>query len=346
MSTRRTPRSTFSTDRFGGSARSRRPRRSAGVVALVVIAVAVVLGLVVAGRHGTSSAAGPGGRPSTPTSVPTRTSRPTAHPGTLRPERGLTVASTTLDLVDATRPVTGAGGTIVAARALPTVLWTPAGAGPYPLVVFVHGYDTGPADYARFASALASAGYVVAAPSFPQEDPARGVPLDRSHLADEAGDVAFVVRTLEQRAAGLRLAAGKVAVVGHSDGADVALLVGYGPGTADPGVAAVVADAPDPMTSTPVASPAPLLLIQGTADPVVPYSASASVFAQVRAPVAYLSLVGADHLGPIAGGTPWSPLLDDAVARFLDAAVAGRGTATPLAALVATPPLTTLATRA
>lgn len=256
------------------------------------------------------------------------------------------MTTTGQDLVDTTRPVTGAGGTLAAVRALPTTLWSPVGPGPYPLVVFVHGFDRGPGDYARFATALASAGYVVAGPSFPQEDPARGFPLDRSHLVDEAGDVSFVVRSLQQQAGALHLAPGRVAVVGHSDGADVALLSAYGPGTADPAVGAVVADAPDPMTAAPVTSAAPLLLVQGTADPVVPYAASTEVFAAVRAPVAYLSLVGADHLGPIAGGTPWTPLLDDAVARFLDAAVAHRGPqADPLAAVAATPPLTTLQTR-
>lgn len=265
-----------------------------------------------------------------------------AHP----PLRGLPVTSTSLDLVDADRTVPGDIGTLASQRNLPTVLWSPSGSGPFPLVVFVHGYAKGPADYARFAMALASSGYVVAAPSFPLEDPAQGFPLDRSHLADESGDVSFVVTSLEQQAGPLHLVPGVVAVVGHSDGADVALLAGYGPGTADRRIGAVVADAPDPVPGEPVASAAPLLLVQGTADSVVPYTSSATVYAQVRAPVVYLSLTGADHLAPIAGGTPWTPVLDDAVARFLDAAVAHRGpVADPLDAVVAGPPLATVQTR-
>ena len=101
--------------------------------------------------------------------------------------------------------------------------------------------------------------------------------------------------------------------------------MGYGAGTVDPRVDAVVADAPDPMPVAAVPSAVPLLLVQGTSDSVVPYSASQTVFGQVDAPVSYVSLIGADHLPPIAGGTPWTPVLDAAVSGFLDASVAHRG---------------------
>ena len=111
----------------------------------------------------------------------------------------------------------------------------------------------------------------------------------------------------------------------------------------DTRVAAVAADAPDPLPSAAPTSTVPLLLIQGTDDSVVPYASSQTVFAQVDAPVVYLSLVGADHLPPIAGGTPWTPVLDTAVACFLDATVAHRGPGPgSLAAQVADPPLATV----
>jgi len=257
--------------------------------------------------------------PSAPTSTPVDRS---PSPDATIPHAAVTMSR--LPLVDGSRPVVSGDVVLAAQRDLPTIVWTPAGTGPFPLVVFVHGYDTGPLDYRRFCSALASTGYVVAAPSFPLEDPARGFPLDRTHLSDEAADVAFVISAVDQGGA-LRIDRSRVAVVGHSDGADVALLVGYGAGAVDPRVGAVVADAPDPMSATAVASPVPLLLVQGTSDSVVPYSASESVFGQIDAPVSYLSLIGADHLPPIAGGTPWTPVLDAAVSRFLDASVAHRG---------------------
>jgi len=293
------------------------------VAIVLVVATAITVTLLRPGpsprRPGTTASAG-AVDPATPTTHLTVRGAPPS------PQvRGLPVTRTELALVDTTRNVTGGGTILATQRSLPTQVWSPAGVGPWPLVVFVHGYDKGPLDYNRFCTTLASSGYVVAGPSFPQEDPAQGYPLDRTQLGAEAGDVSFVIGALEQRAGPLDLAAGRIAVVGHSDGADVALLVAYGQGTADSRVSAIVADAPDPMTVGVARSTAPLLLVQGTEDSVVPYASSRAVFAQVEAPVFYVSLVGADHLPPIAGGTVWTPVLDEDVARYLDAMVADRG---------------------
>jgi alpha-beta hydrolase superfamily lysophospholipase len=246
---------------------------------------------------------------------------------------------TAIPLVDTARPVVSGGKVLARQRNLPTTVWAPSGVGSFPLVVFVHGYDVGPLGFRRFCSTLASDGYVVAAPSFPLEDPAQGYPLDETHLVDEAADVAFVITSLEQDPS-TRVNRSPVAVVGHSDGADVALLVGYGRGTVDPRVGAVVASAPDPMTVASVASHVPLLLVQGTADSVVPYSSSQTVYRQIGTPVFYLSLVGADHSTPIIGDSRWTPVLDNSVATFLDATVARRATGTSsLAAELSTSPL-------
>lgn len=232
---------------------------------------------------------------------------------------------TELPLVDPGRPVVSDGQVLADRRSLPTWVWTPAGPGPFPLIVFAPGFDVGPLDFERFCAALASSGYVVAAPSFPLEDPASGYGLDRGDLGNEATDVSFVITALIDQAASDGVDPTRVAVVGHSDGADVALMTAYESGTVDPRVRSVVAIAPDPITEEVAASPAPLLLVQGTADAIVPYTASQTVFGQVLAPVYYLSLLGAGHLAPIQGGTPWTPVLDATVADFLDATVAGRG---------------------
>jgi pimeloyl-ACP methyl ester carboxylesterase len=248
-----------------------------------------------------------------------------------------------IPIVDASRSVVRGGTVLAPQRDLPTDVWSPTGAGEYPLVVFIHGYDTGPLDYSRFCSTLASSGYVVAAPSFPLEDPSRGFGLDRRDLPDEVADISFVITALEQRPRSDQIDRSQIAVVGHSDGADVALMAGYQVGRLDPRVRAVVADAPDPLSGSIASSTAPLLLIQGTADSVVPYSASQTVFGQVRAPDYFVSLLGADHLPPIAGGTEWTPVLDEDVADFLDATVAGRGSgAAALISELDDPPLTRL----
>jgi len=278
----------------------------------------------------------------------------TAPPGTattttVGPEpalRGLAVTLTEQQFVDNGHPLVNDGVELAPDRQLPTDVWSPDAPGRYPLVVFVHGYDRSPLQYERFCSMLASSGYVVAAPSFPLEDPTRGYGLDRSDLPNEAGDVSAVISSMESAAGADRIEPTRIAVVGHSDGADVALEVGYEQGTVDPRVQALVAIAPDPVTTPLAPSTPPLLLVQGTADSVVPYASSQSVFARLPGPTWYVSLLGADHLPPIAGGTPWTPVLDTAVADFLDATVAHRGPGpAALAGQLGASPLVRLATR-
>jgi pimeloyl-ACP methyl ester carboxylesterase len=210
--------------------------------------------------------------------------------------------------------------------------------------VFVHGYDVGPLTYQRFCSNLSSSGYVVAAPSFPLEDPQRGFGLDRGDLPNEATDVSFVISSLEGGALAKEIDPSRIAVVGHSDGADVALMMSDEQATADARVRAVLADAPDPIDATVVPAPTPLLLVQGTADSVVPYTASQTVFSQVEAPTYYVSLTGADHLAPIEGRSPWTPTLDSAAVEFLDATIAGRGPGAGLSGQLASLPLARLQT--
>jgi predicted dienelactone hydrolase len=233
------------------------------------------------------------------------------------------VTSTVVPITDPTRPVVREGTKIADFRRLPTTVWMPTGTDALPLVVFAHGYQLGPSDYARFCSTLASAGFVVAAPSFPLADAARGNGLDRGDIPEEAGDVSVVIGTLTKGPLAARIRTGAYAVVGHSDGADVALLDGYGQGRVDARLRGVVSIAPDAMTAAVSASDVPLLLVQGDADSIVPYSNSQTVFGQVSAPRGYLTLRGADHLPPIAGGTRWTPLLDASVAAFLEQATSG-----------------------
>ena len=294
---------------------------------LAVVAALILIGLIVWSRDrssGSKTATARGPEPNSSRPPVDRHATETTGPPTAVTRRGLAVSLREITVTDSTRAVVGRGTVLAPVRTLPTYVWTPNGPGPFPLVVFVHGYDNGPLTYQRFCSTLAASGYVVAAPSFPLEDPQRGFGLDRGDLPDEAADVSFEIGALEEGPVGAELDADRVAVVGHSDGADVALMMGFEPATTDARVHAVVADAPDPIETPVVPSSDPLLLIQGTADSVVPYTASQAVFGQVDVPTYYLSLLGADHLPPIAGGTPWTPTIDSAVADFLDATIGGR----------------------
>jgi len=251
--------------------------------------------------------------------------------------------TTQVTLVDTSRPLVDQGATLAASRSLPTTIIAPTGSGRYPLVVFIHGYEVGPTFYARYLQMLAAHGYVVAAPSFPLEDPADGHPLTETDLPNEAGDVAFVVTTLTSGPWAAHLAQGKVAVVGHSDGADVALLAGYSQAHADPQVRAVIADAPDPMTTPTIAGGPPLELVHGSADQIVDPSASATVMTQVAAERWSVTLAGADHASSIHGPSPWTASFDAATLDFLDAVLTRHETSSLTATLSALPGVSVVA---
>ncbi len=279
----------------------------------------LVAAMVVTACGGSTSADPPvssadGAAPTTTTAssiAPTATPTTTVTTGVAGPQ--------VLDLVDPSRSVSTNGRTVSTSRFLPTTVWSPNRAGTFPLIVFAHGYRLGPPGYARFCSMLADAGYVVAAPSFPLADETRGNGLDRADIPNEARDVSFVISALRAGPLGSTIAAGPVGVAGHSDGADVALIVGYQQEYADPSVGAVVAVAPDAFTGQLSTNRPPLLLIHADADATVPYSESVQVFGRVPGRRTFLTLLGADHLPPIAETTVWTPVLDGAVVTFFDA---------------------------
>jgi len=166
---------------------------------------------------------------------------------------------------------------------------------------------------------LAEAGYIVAAPSFPLADETRGNGLNRDDIPSEALDVAFVINALRGSAIASSITPGQVGVAGHSDGADVALIAGYQKGYADQSIGAVVAVAPDAFLGQLSTNRPSLLLVHADSDATVPYSESVQVFAHVPGQRTFLTLVGADHLPPIAENTVWTPTLDGAVVTFFDA---------------------------
>ena len=119
---------------------------------------------------------------------------------------GYAIGTLTLTLVDPRRTIRVRGGktkprTLVtyvrypargAAAGSETAEASPA-AGPFPLVVFAHGFNVTPATYARLLASWARAGYVVAAPLFPLTNPhAPGGP-DESDVVNQPGDVSFTI---------------------------------------------------------------------------------------------------------------------------------------------------------
>ena len=119
--------------------------------------------------------------------------------------------------------------------------------GPYPLVLFAHGYDVTPDFYAPLLARWAEAGYVVAAPVFPILSGSDG---GASHVDYEKtfGDASFVITQVlglqGDPLAGL-VDPARIAAAGHSDGEVVSFGVGFLECCRDPRVRSVISMAGD-----------------------------------------------------------------------------------------------------
>ncbi|MGI8800807.1 MAG: alpha/beta hydrolase family protein [Solirubrobacteraceae bacterium] len=204
---------------------------------------------------------------------------------------------------------------------------TPA-AGPFPLVVFGHGFAVSPRIYAPMLRAWARAGYVVAAPIFPLENAGAPGGPDESDLVNQPRDMSLVISRLLEASrvphgalAGL-VSPRAIAVAGQSDGGETALAAAYDryyldrriraamilSGAEIPGVGGFDFPAPSP----------PLLATQGTADVVNLPSLTHQFFALAPRPKFLLTLFGADHLGPYTTTQPQLGIVERVTIAFLD----------------------------
>jgi dienelactone hydrolase len=200
--------------------------------------------------------------------------------------------------------------------------------GPFPLVVFGHGFAVTPATYYRLLRAWAAAGYVVAAPVFPLENAhAPGGP-DESDLVNQPRDMSVVISGMLAASANPRALLAKtidpweVGVAGQSDGGMTALAVAYDRYYRDPRVRAAVilsgAQIPGLHALTfPQGSPA-LLAAQGTDDTTNLPVHTDDFFAVAHRPKFLLSLIGAGHLPPYTGEQPQLSMVEDVTAAFLN----------------------------
>ncbi len=201
-------------------------------------------------------------------------------------------------------------------------------AGPFPLIVFAHGFDITPTPYAPMLRAWVRAGFVVAAPIFPLTNAAAPGGPNESDLVNQPTDMSVVItRMLAGNARSHGILSGlitprEVAVTGQSDGGSTALAAAYNihyfdrrvraamilSGARIPGVDGY--DFPEP-------SPA-LLAVQGTGDTVNAPSSTDRYFTLARQPKFLLSLLGAPHLGPYTDEQPQLGIVERVTVAFLD----------------------------
>ena len=253
-----------------------------------------------------------------------------------------------LSLVDPAR--IGLDGSQAGPRDLPALVRYPAAAGtprsagrpaagPFPLVVFAPGFLQCAGAYAHLLHAWASAGYVVAAVTFPHTNCQLGAGADEDDLQNQPGDVSFIIGRLLALSehsrgplAGL-VNPRQVAVAGHSDGGDTVAAVAGNTCCADHAVVAavVLAGAEWPPLGGKYFGPGspPALFVQGSADPINPPSASQQLYqADTAGTRYYLDMLGAGHLAPYEGDDAQERLVARVTVAFLDRYAAGQRSAT------------------
>jgi dienelactone hydrolase len=345
----------------------RRHRRLAlviGAIVVVVIVGAVYAGYALLGGSDTpnrsSLAAVPSSSVTTSTTTaPVPTTASTTVPPTVAPtpttaalsptDVGHTyaVGTRTLTFVDPSRP-TSPNGSFPGAptRTLPTEFWYPAtgadgGApaadtppdrqhGPYPLVLFAHGYNVTPDFYAPLLERWAAAGYVVAAPVFPILSGSDG---GASHVdyVQTWGDASFVItQVLGLR--GNELLAGlvdpnRIAAAGHSDGEVISFGIGFLPCCRDLRVRAVISMAGDLSNANNPSlrdTGTPILHIMETNDEFDPYPHTIEWDRDNLTAPRWMVTLNSSHVPPYTQpGDPAFELTSAITVAFLDGTLKG-----------------------
>jgi predicted dienelactone hydrolase len=244
-----------------------------------------------------------------------------------------TVESESISLFDPSRS-TPARGAVPAApgRRLVTDLLVPSGAPtPMPLIVFAHGWNSDPAVYEALLQQWAQAGFLVAAPVFPDStDLYPGSPV--SDYADQALDMSFVITSLLHSSV-VSVDPTRIAVAGHSDGGTDVALLALDPAYADPRVRAIVCMSGElPSGVAPYAvgvSSAALLAAVGSNDEYGLSALTPLIFQDARtSSKAMIVEEGGDHLGSFVGATPAAAAMREETTRFLELALEPRSPST------------------
>ncbi len=199
--------------------------------------------------------------------------------------------------------------------------------GPYPLIVFAHGFSATPDIYRELLQHWASAGYVVAAPTFPLSSGTSPCGAVAGDVSNQPKDMSFVITSVldDSRGKDMPLSAlvdaGHIGAAGHSNGGITTYGLVGNTKLRDRRIdaAAILAGTAQKYSQGKydLAHMPPVLFVHGTEDELVPYSAAQSGFNAARGPKGLLSVTNGDH------GSSASAVVQPATTDFFDAYLRG-----------------------
>lgn len=352
--------------------RRRAARRRGAVLLLVVVVLAgAAIAACTAVRDGGRTSYTTGGS----TTSTTAAARPSAYEVGIETFDWVDHSRVTLNPADPGGPGT-AGRVLTTQIRYPTVRGsatgeTPGAApatadGPFPVVLFAHGYDLSPSYYEALLDAWVRAGFIVVSPVFPDENTATvnadGGPystegIDAQYdVENEPGDLAYVLGqfdSLVAKGSGSRLSGmaetSAVVLAGQSDGANVVGALEFG--SAFAAVRAALPVVPKAVailsgqelipytggvnTYAATASSPPVLQVQSLADTCNGTSEALDLFSRLTADPTHLLMVldGATHLDPYTGVPPWAALVEQATTHFFELETGWRSTGLTLSSI-------------
>ncbi len=324
--------------------RQLRRRRAAALFALVVIIVAIIVEVDKNSGTPSTHATTTLKITTTTTLIPTTTSIP-ANGGIGSYAVGYVTQDITYSLNGQTRSLP----TIIRYPSLgtPGVNYQSPGsspvksASPYPLIVFSQGFDISAEAYIALLNTWASAGYIVADPTYPSTDPSTPGGPQRSDLVNHPSDLREVINYLSSMnsMAGTPLNGiidtSSVGVVGHSDGGDVALAAVANSRDIIPGIkaAAILSGAeyqPFGGSYFSTGQSTPLLVVQGTNDNINPPGCSAQIYNGAAKPKYFLGIIGASHESPYLDSGAEQKLVMTMTTLFFDTWLKGEASGAQL----------------
>jgi predicted dienelactone hydrolase len=229
------------------------------------------------------------------------------------------VGVTTIELVDTARP-TAANGDFAGApeRRMQVEIWYPAASGaaspeerdvaldggPYPLILFAHGFSSTRTQSAAYTQHLASHGYVVASPDFPGSNGGAGGGPRLRAVIDQPGDASFIIDELLLRnnePDGLFARAidpERIGMTGHSLGGLTTLMTTYGPMRDDRILASLPISPIGCFFEADVIAgvTTPLMVLGGSEELIVDPTSIRKAYDLANAPRYFVELAGADHI--------------------------------------------------